>query len=291
MLFTIFTPAYNRAYTLPKLYESLKSQNNKNFVWLIIDDGSTDGTQALIEDYKAEDKIPIRYFKQENQGKHIAINEGIKHAETQWFCIIDSDDYLENKATEIWEQLSLETQNYKNCAGFSYIHFSDKIIYDDKEYGNKRLSKVGDYRWKHYGEMLFCFKTDVISKFSFPFFSGEKFCQESVLFFPILRQYIILVTDHVLVHGEYLPDGLSQNHYAAMLKSPNYGLLSIQEYFLDAKTAKEKKYLTEVYWDIVLKSKKIPLSKAIRGIPLIYTCEIFKDKIIKKLNRYIGCFG
>lgn len=285
MLFTIFTPTYNRAYTLPKLYESLKAQNHKNFVWLIVDDGSTDGTQDLIEGYKAEDKIPIRYYKQENKGKHIAVNEGLKYADTQWFCIIDSDDYLESKATEIWEELSLEIANHKNYAGFSFIHFSDKIIYDEKEYGNKRLSKVSDYKWEHYGEMLFCFKTDVISNFSFPIFPDEKFCQESVLFFPILRKYRILVTDHVLVHGEYLTDGLSQNHYASMLKSPNYGLLSIQEYFLDATTAKEKMYLAEAYWDIVLKSKRIPVMKALTGLPCIWTIKVFKDKILKKIGN------
>ena len=93
-LITIFTPTYNRAYTLPKLYESLKIQTNQNFDWVIVDDGSTDDTEVLIKSFIDEGIIKITYIKQKNQGKHIAINTGVTLAKGDFFIVIDSDDYL-----------------------------------------------------------------------------------------------------------------------------------------------------------------------------------------------------
>lgn len=283
MLFTIFTPTYNRAYILPKLYSSLLNQVNQNFQWLIVDDGSTDNTEILIKEFISENKIPIRYFKQKNQGKHIAINKAIGLAQLPWFCIIDSDDYLESDATQVWEQLTHEV-NDNDTAGFSFIHSSDKIKYDKNKYGNQRMTNKDEYVWEFKGEMLFCVKTQILKKFSFPVYPEEKFCQESVLFLPILRNYQMIFTDYVLVRGEYLEDGLSQNHYLAMIKNPKYGLLSVQEKMKSARTKKDKEYLADVYWDIVLKSKKIPLTKAFFGLPLRWTVETFKKTIIKKLK-------
>ena len=226
-MFTIFTPSYNRAYTLPKLYESLVNQEKQNFEWLIIDDGSADNTEAVVNEFIKESNFPIRYVKQENQGKHIAINNALKLADREWFAIIDSDDFLVSEATGVWENLALEAA-HKDFAGFSFIHFSEKFQIDKSKYGKKRLDDRRDYNWEFPGEMLFCFKTKVISQYSFPVFPEEKFCQESVLFLPILRKYKMMITDHVLVRGEYLEDGLSQNHYASMLKNPRYGMLSIR---------------------------------------------------------------
>ena len=281
-MFTIFTPAYNRAYTLPKLYGSLVNQEKQNFEWLIIDDGSTDNTEAVVSEFIEENNFAIRYVKQENQGKHIAINKALKMADREWFAIIDSDDFLVNEATEVWENLALEAAD-NSFAGFSFIHFSEKFQIDRSKYGKKRLDDRRDYNWELPGEMLFCFKTKVISQYSFPVFPEEKFCQESVLFLPILRKYKMLITDHVLVRGEYLEDGLSQNHYASMLKNPRYGMLSIREKMKSARTEAEKKYLASVYWDIALKSPQIPFLKKLPGIPVKFTLKVFQDKIIKRI--------
>ena len=80
-MITIFTPTYNRAYTLPKLYHSLQEQTCKDFEWLIVDDGSTDGTCNIIKDWESPN-FEVRYFKKENGGKHTAINEGLIHCLT-----------------------------------------------------------------------------------------------------------------------------------------------------------------------------------------------------------------
>lgn len=284
MLFNIFTPTYNRAYILPKLYRSLLNQVNQDFEWLVVDDGSTDNTEMLIKEFILENKIPIRYFKQKNQGKHIAINKAINLAQSPWFCIIDSDDYLESDATQVWEQLTHEVSD-NETAGFSFIHFSDTIIFDKSKYGNQRMVNKDEYVWEFKGEMLFCFKTQILKKFSFPVYPEEKFCQESVLFLPIIRNYHIIFTDYVLIRGEYLEDGLSQNLYPRLMESPRYAMLSFKTKLDVAKTSKEKEQLANNYWDIALKNKNIPWIEKLTGLSLKWTFKVFKYKVTKKLNR------
>lgn len=106
MKFTIFTPTYNRAYILPKLYQSLLRQSNKDFEWLVIDDGSTDNTETLVQKYINENKIPIRYYLQKNQGKHIAINKALNLANGEYIVTVDSDDYIVDNHIEICKKLT-----------------------------------------------------------------------------------------------------------------------------------------------------------------------------------------
>ena len=96
MLITVFTPTYNRAKLLPRLYKSLQEQTNKDFEWVIVDDGSTDNTKEVIDNIitQQENDFPIRYFYKENGGKHTAINQGAKEAKGELFFIADSDDVL-----------------------------------------------------------------------------------------------------------------------------------------------------------------------------------------------------
>ena len=97
---TIFTPTFNRAYTLHKCYESLKRQTSKDFVWLIIDDGSSDNTKELVDKWINENEVEIRYYYQKNQGMHGAHNTAYKLIETEINTCIDSDDYITDDAVE-----------------------------------------------------------------------------------------------------------------------------------------------------------------------------------------------
>ena len=106
---TIFTPTYNRQHTLYKAYESLIKQTNKDFIWLIIDDGSKDNTEEIVNAWKNENKIEIEYYKKENGGKHSAYNYALKLIKTELTLIaLDSDDYLTLNAVEdilkCWEE-------------------------------------------------------------------------------------------------------------------------------------------------------------------------------------------
>jgi glycosyltransferase involved in cell wall biosynthesis len=98
---TVFTPTYNRAYILDRVYKSLINQTNKSFVWLIVDDGSTDNTESLVKKWIKEDKIEIKYYKQKNGGKQRAHNKAVKLTDTDLFICLDSDDYFTKDAIEI----------------------------------------------------------------------------------------------------------------------------------------------------------------------------------------------
>ncbi|MBC8505251.1 MAG: glycosyltransferase family 2 protein [Chloroflexi bacterium] len=110
--FTVFTATYNRAHTLHRVYDGLRNQTYRNFEWLIIDDGSTDDTGEIVERWKREAQFPIRYFWQENRGKHIAHNEAINKAQGEFFIILDSDDSIIPAALErllsLWKSIPSE---------------------------------------------------------------------------------------------------------------------------------------------------------------------------------------
>src|SRR5258708_39119995 len=91
-VFTVFTPTFNRSQTLSRVYEGLRLQTFRDFEWLIVDDGSTDGTKELVEKWQTESSFPIRYIYQENQGKPAAFNRGVQEAQGELFLTLDSDD-------------------------------------------------------------------------------------------------------------------------------------------------------------------------------------------------------
>ncbi len=121
-MITVFTPSYNRAHTLCRVYESLCSQTFKDFEWIIIDDGSSDNTKEVVDGYKANDNFfEITYVYQKNQGKHIATNNAVKLARGDFFITIDSDDGCKPEALErltaMWNTIPEEDRNlYKGVS-------------------------------------------------------------------------------------------------------------------------------------------------------------------------------
>ena len=89
---SIITPSYNRANLLPKAYESLKKQTSKDFEWIVVDDGSKDNTDEVVQKFISENQIEIKFIKKENGGKHTAVNRGVKEACGELVLILDSDD-------------------------------------------------------------------------------------------------------------------------------------------------------------------------------------------------------
>ncbi len=69
MIFAICTSTYNRAHFLERVYQSLCNQTLRDFEWLVVDDGSTDGTAELVQPWLQESEFPIRYLRKENGGK------------------------------------------------------------------------------------------------------------------------------------------------------------------------------------------------------------------------------
>lgn len=221
-LVTIFTPTYNRGYTLSKLYNSLLDQTNKNFTWLIVDDGSTDNTKELVDKWIEEDKIKIEYIKQENQGKHIAHNTGVDNCKTELFFCIDSDDYLlENAVEDILKCRDKISGN--NVSGIVSLKItkSGQAVGTEMphgiEYGS--LSDLYEkYRFK--GDTALVFKTSILKKYKFPKIDGEKFVGEEYIYCQIDEKYKLYVSPYKYYVCEYLEDGYTTNMFKIIANNP-----------------------------------------------------------------------
>ncbi len=208
--FTIFTPAYNRAYILPELYKSLREQTCKDFEWVIVDDGSTDDTQALCQHFE-QDLFPIRYFRQTNQGKHVAINKGVSLADGEWFFIVDSDDRLPADAIEKLQQeeSTIHSEKIGVICGMRH-YFNGERIGGALPFDRLDCTAL-DFRYKYKikGDAAEVVRTNVMKEFPFPQYAGEKFCPEALLFNRIAQKYLTHYFNECIYLCEYLPDGLS----------------------------------------------------------------------------------
>jgi glycosyltransferase involved in cell wall biosynthesis len=220
---TIFTPTFNRAYTLHLGYESLKRQTSKDFVWLIIDDGSTDHTRELVDLWISEQLVPIRYHYQENQGMHGAHNAAYSLIETELNVCIDSDDYMPDDAVEkittFWKKHG--SDRYAGIVGLDASP-DGQIIGTEIPEGIKKatLSELyGVHKVK--GDKKLVYRTKLTSDTPmYPIFPGEKYCPLSYKYILIDQKYPLLTLNEVLCHVEYLADGSSLNMINQYKRNP-----------------------------------------------------------------------
>lgn len=180
---TIFTPTYNRANTLQRLYDSLKIQTLKNFEWLIIDDGSIDNTEKIVNKFIKDNIISIRYIKQENAGKQAAWNNAVMNAQGKFFCGVDSDDALV-KADNIENILNkyLYLLEDKEIIGLRFLAYSNvKKTFDGRKLSDDILiqsyfDEFSDRR--NFGERIDVFKTKLLKKYLYPVNPSIKFIPE-----------------------------------------------------------------------------------------------------------------
>ena len=110
-LLTIITPVYNLAGLMMRLYESLINQTNKNFRWLVVDDGSKDEIEETMIELMGKANFPIEFYRKKNGGKHTALNLAFEKIETELSIIVDSDDWLVPTATDSIEKIWCRCQN------------------------------------------------------------------------------------------------------------------------------------------------------------------------------------
>ena len=224
MLVTVFTPVYNRAYIITRLYESLCRQTCKDFEWVVVDDGSTDNIDELMHKFIEEKKIEIRYFKQPNGGKHRAINHGAQEAYGEMFFIVDSDDYLTSDAIEFINENSDPIINDGRFAGISGIRIRPDM--SPIAYGFKDSEIISTYIGLRFiygikGDLAEIYKTSVLREFCFPEIETEKFCPEALVWYRIAKSgYKIKFYNKGLYMCEYLPDGLTANMVKVRRQAP-----------------------------------------------------------------------
>lgn len=242
-MLTIFTPTYNRAYVLPRLYKSLIEQKNKDFEWIVVDDGSTDDTETLVKNWIDEKKIDIIYYKQENQGKPIAHNLGVEKSSGELFTCIDSDDYLTSNATEIILNKWNNVKKNKNCVGIvGKCIFSDgKNVGTDMPVGIT-FSTLNDLynKYKFRGDTILVFKTEEIKKYVFPKIEGEKFIPETYLYDKIDQDGKLAMIQEGIYICEYLQDGYTANSSKLIKNNPKGYILMAEQRLQLSKKFKEK---------------------------------------------------
>lgn len=222
---TVFTPTYNRAYILPKLYKSLVNQTNKDFRWLIVDDGSTDETKELVENWKKEGKIPIDYIEQENKGMVGAHNTALYNIKTELNICIDSDDHMPSDGIEVilqtWNFLT-DKSKYIGLIGLD--SYKDGEIVGDKFPSSLKECLFAEFRQKYKikGDKKYVTRTEVVqSKLPYPEIENEKFPSTSYLYLLFGDEYKFFLINEVLCIVEYLPDGNSMNKIKQYRESPN----------------------------------------------------------------------
>ena len=220
---TVFTPSYNRAYCLHKLYNSLLKQTSQDFCWMIVDDGSTDETKEIIENWISDNIIEIVYFFQENKGMIAAHTAAHANMVTELCVCIDSDDYMPYNAVErilfLWDKFG-----YKESAGLVGLDaFEDGNIVGTMLPENIKECKFSELyvNYKINGDKKFVHNREVFNKYlPYPLFENEKFPVTSYLYLFIEQKHKLLIFNEVFCIVEYQVDGLSMNLFDQYKRSP-----------------------------------------------------------------------
>lgn len=219
---TIFTPTYNRAHTLVRTYQSLCQQTCNDFEWLIIDDGSTDNTKELVEQWIAEADFTIRYIHQENQGMHGAHNTAYKNIRTELNTCIDSDDYMPKDAVELivtfWK--NHKSEKYAGFVGLD-CREDGSIIGTEFPQNLHETTLMRYYASGGKGDKKLVYRTDVIAQYpEYPLFKGERYVGLAYKYMLIDQDYKLLTLNKPLVIVEYQPDGSSNSMYRQYWNNP-----------------------------------------------------------------------
>lgn len=264
---TIFTPAYNRAHTIGRTYESLCRQTCKDFEWLVIDDGSSDNTRALVEGWIKEDKIPIRYIYQQNQGMHGAHNTAYRNITTELNTCIDSDDYMPDDAVEkivtFWKRHG--SDRYAGIIGLDQTE-DGKIIGTELPADRNATTLCGFYARGGRGDKKLVYRTEVIRQYpEYPLFEGEKYVSLGYKYLLIDQDYELLALNEPLVTVEYQADGSSRNMYKQYWNNPQ-GFVFIRKVDMQLIPSWKRKFISCIHY--VSSSLRAENRKFIQESPL-----------------------
>lgn len=219
---TIFTPTHNRAYILPKLYESLCVQTCQDFEWLIVDDESTDNTKELVDEWIREGRITIRYVYQQNGGKMRAYNKATSLADSELFVCIDSDDQLTTE--HVVEESLAYWDEHKNDAFERQIGgmVSLKLHKQRTKEIPGKLSHGSLHQicTNYKGETTIFLLTDILRNYPYPSFEGENFITDVYIFDQMDEEYVFLFHPYFSQQCAYQKDGYTFNYRHLLFKNP-----------------------------------------------------------------------
>lgn len=234
----VFTPTFNRAYKLPDLYKSLLRQTNKDFVWLVVDDGSTDDTEQLINSYINEKLINIRFVSRENGGKQRAHNTALSNCYEELFFTVDSDDYLVDSAIQQVIDAWTPLKTKKNIAGMIALcgENDNKPLNTYLPRGLKTTKIYDLYSKYHFaGDATLIYRTSILKQYPYDVADGEKFIAESFVYLQIDEKYDLSTLNSVLMIRKYLPDGYTKSARTVARLNPK-GYMKIKKMYMERAT-------------------------------------------------------
>lgn len=248
MNLTILTPIYNRGEKLKVLYKSLCNQTNKEFLWYIVDDGSTDNIEEIVNAFIQEEKISIKFDKKQNGGKHTALNYAMKKIDTELVFIVDSDDWLTVDAIEKVLDIHEKYIDRKDICGYSFLRkfstekINGKVLEQDEVIDNYIDIRINGKDTN--SDKAEVWKTRILKGNPFPEFDGERFLGEDVIWIKLACDYNMVFLKDAIYVSEYLSDGLTKNRRRNNILSPN-GCFYRAKLILDISKIKnmEIKYL------------------------------------------------
>ena len=233
---TILTPTYNRANCLPKLFESLTRQTNRNFQWLVIDDGSSDNTVDFLKGLCGEEHgFKFAFYTKSNGGKHTALNYSHPYIKGEWTCIVDSDDYLADNAVEEIIGAVNKYSNLNKVRVLSFLRGTDSANPLNKNFPEEPIiSNHIDFRvnGQRGGDCCEVIRTDVLKERKFPEYEGEKFLGEGYLWNYTGFNYDTVYINKVIYICEYLEGGLTKSGRAMRIRCPKGGMVNSNSFLM-----------------------------------------------------------
>lgn len=225
-ILTVFTPAYNRADLLTRCYESMCKQTNKNFIWMIVDDGSTDNTREISESWVKNTKdFQVIYIYKENGGLHTAYNTAIANIDTELCVCIDSDDFMPDNAVglilDFWKKNG--SDKYAGIVGLDFD--MDGNVIGDMLPDIKSVNLIGLFTGKYNivnGDRTNVVRTELYKKYApMKVFKGEKNFNPHYMHLQISQEYDFLVLNENLRFVDYQETGMSNSMLKQYRSSPN----------------------------------------------------------------------
>ena len=237
MMITVLTPTFNRGGGLQSLWDSLQKQTVKEFEWLVVDDGSIDGTKNLITKLQEKSDFPIRYIYKSNGGKHTALNVGIQTICSELIFIVDSDDCVTDDAVESILKIHKKYRSQNNICGYAFLRaFPDGKVNGKKFDVNEKIGSYIDVRVNGDdtgADKAEVFKTHCLKEFPFPEYPNEKFLGEDLVWVRMARKYEMVHINKAIYVGNYLEDGLTNNRRKHNIASP-IGCMHRAEEFMES---------------------------------------------------------
>lgn len=225
-LFTVFTATYNRAHTIHRVFDSLCAQTLRDFEWIVVDDGSNDNTAALIEGWAKKADFPVRCFRQNHSGKHVAYNLAVREARGLFFAPLDSDDaFLPDSLERIiihWNSIpEVEREVFSGVGGLCCDQYD--VLIGDRFPTSPFDSNFGDmiYRHRIRGEKWGITRTDLVRRYPFPEVPGTQFVPEGLIGLQMARykrRYINEVF-RIYYRNEYKEPGKNLSHRASLVSN------------------------------------------------------------------------